>query len=503
MKSKTILAVLSGIFIGTSYIPFPPWALFFCFLPLWGVWTKEITIKQVLLTGWITQFVLTLIGFHWVAHVAVEFGQMPQVVGYLVLLLFCATANLHIPIAGAIWHKYLRSSHPVLSLVSLALLTWLIELVYPQIFPWHFGYPWLWAKLPGYQFADVIGFNGLSLITLLVNASLLVALQKRSYKMAGVLLLELLVFNIAGHFWAKRLPVTDKQIEVLIVQANIGNFEKFMAEQNTDFRAPVIQKYFELTRRALNQGSQAELVLWPETAFPANLHTSAMGNYYQSQLKAFITSLDKDFLIGGYTDDPQTGQYFNSIYYFDRSSENRGVYHKSHLLAFGEYFPLSDTFPFLKTLIPAVSDFGRGSGPDVISHNELKIGPQVCYEGLFPDFSKGLSNKGAQVFFNVTNDSWFGHTFESYQHLYMTLARAVEFRRPLVRSTNTGISTAVSREGVVSELSPQKEEWFKSYVVQYESSPQQTPYATWSFWLLPLLTLLSLIGIKLYHVRKS
>ena len=96
-----LLAILSGVFIGTSYIPFTAYALFFCMVPLWSIWLfQSLSPIKVFFYGWITQFVLALIGFHWVYHTAVEFGHLHPILALLILFLFCATQNLHIPLAG-------------------------------------------------------------------------------------------------------------------------------------------------------------------------------------------------------------------------------------------------------------------------------------------------------------------------------------------------------------------------------------------------------------------
>ena len=70
------LPILSGILIGTSYIPFPPWASILCFVPLWLFWTKQSHLNNVLLGGFITAFVFTLIGFNWVAYLLHEFAHL-------------------------------------------------------------------------------------------------------------------------------------------------------------------------------------------------------------------------------------------------------------------------------------------------------------------------------------------------------------------------------------------------------------------------------------------
>ena len=113
-------------------------------------------------------------------------------------------------------------------------------------------------------------------------------------------------------------------------------------------------------------------------------------------------------------------------------------------------------------------------------------GPQICYESLFPKFARSLSDLGAQFTVNATNDSWYGTWQEPYQHMYMTLARGVEFRRPVLRATNTGISTVSLASGEVLEMSPMNQAWTKLYHVPYITKPGSTFYQEW-FYLVPVL----------------
>jgi apolipoprotein N-acyltransferase len=125
------------------------------------------------------------------------------------------------------------------------------------------------------------------------------------------------------------------------------------------------------------------------------------------------------------------------------------------------------------------------------------MGAQICYESLFPKFSRDLADLGAQFIVNVTNDSWYGSWQEPYQHFYMTLARGVEFRRPVLRVTNTGISSVSLASGEILERSPIHQQWVGLYEVPYLTNPPSTFYQRW-FWLVPCLLwggLIVLLGL--------
>ncbi len=508
------LPILSGILIGTSYIPFPPWALLFCYAPLW-LWTlkSKASFKQIFIAGWITQFILTLIGFHWVAFTAYEFGHMPWPVAIIILFLFCSLVHLHIPISLLIWRKLEKFLPNSLwqKIFALAVITIIIELLWPKIFPWHLGYPWLWAKLPAAQFADIIGFDGLAALSLLTNGWLLYLwLNRKSVlKHALIMFVIFIALNIYGLWAPQKWKKTDQTLHVLQVQGNIGNFEKLAAEEGGTFRTTVIQKFIELTKQGLQNHPETELILWPETAFPDYLNNYYQNYRYQILLSRFQKEHGKLLLTGAYAKDPPNKSKFdyerlsyNGLFLLDGQGELAvEPYYKTILLAFGEYLPLSELYPKIRDWLPMIANFGRGNGPTVFQFGEHRWGLQICYEGLYPSVTRALSNKGAQIIFNVTNDSWFGKYFEPYQHLYMTLARAIETRRPLVRNTNTGISTAILADGTIMEKSPLLTEWVGINVIPYLQNPPQTFYVRFGFYWPWFLILIWLMGVFYYRRR--
>jgi apolipoprotein N-acyltransferase len=198
-------------------------------------------------------------------------------------------------------------------------------------------------------------------------------------------------------------------------------------------------------------------------------------------------------ITGAYSIDPATQYITNSLFVLDQQGEIVPPhYSKSILLAFGEYIPGEKMFPQIRNWLPAIGQFAAGNGPTtLLKLGDYKIGPQICYESIFPDFTRRLSNLGAQFIVNATNDSWYGTWQEPYQHMYMTLARAVEFRRPLLRATNTGISTVVLASGEILERSPMHQEWASAYRVPYLKNPPTTFYQRW-FWLMPSILWISL-----------
>jgi len=508
-NSKTrlwLLPVLSGIFIGTSYIPFPPWASLFCFVPLWIFWNQQTSLKGVFLGGLLTSFIFTLIGFNWVTYLLHEFAHLNWPVAVLGMLIYALIAHLFVPVAGMLWfmgqRKFAWSKR--LSLALMALITILCEAYSLTLFDWNFGYSWYGAGVPVYQWAEVIGFSGLSALTLLCNLPLYIAWQNRS-QASGKRILMVVVWGFvllnAGGIWLKnRLPEPDASFKALLAQANIGNSEKLAAELGKGYSQEILKRYTDLTDRALKTAeTKVDFVLWPETAFPALLGEDFKFDTQPAQLSRFIQERELPLITGAYSVDKASRLITNSLFVLDKTGEIVPPhYSKSILLAFGEYIPGEQFFPQIRDWLPPTGHFARGQGPTTLLHwNGYKMGPQICYESLFPGFSRSLAELGAQFIVNVTNDAWYGTWQEPYQHMYMTLARGVEFRRPVLRATNTGISTVSLASGDILQRSPLHQAWAGVYEVPYLTNPPATFYQKW-FWLLPSLlwtALIMLIGI--------
>ncbi len=494
-----LLPVLSGALVGTSYIPFPPWALYFCLVPLWIFWLREDSWKRILFGGWIAQFVITLIGIHWVAHTAHEFGHLSRPAAVLALVLFSCVAHLFLPLSGLLW-SLLRERGNLprwaqrILLPAITALCWHFS---PMLFPWNLGYAWLWGKFPAYQLAEFVGFSGLAALTIFVNLAFLIAWENRGNlkgaRALGIALAILFAVNALGWQRGRSLPSPDGQMRVLIVQANIGNLDKERAERGQEFREEILGKYIVLTEQGwtASEGDRPDFALWPESAYPDTFFPGRMDSGNAITLREFLRSRGIPLATGARGFDETAGKKTNAFFLFEGNGEASGLpYHKTTLLAFGEYVPGASVLPALKKWFPRTADFARGKGPEVKSFRGLSLGPQICYEGLFPGFSRSLAGQGAQIFVNVTNDSWFGKWAEPHQHLYATLARGIEFRRPVIRATNTGISAVMLADGTILGLSPLHREWVHTFDVPYRKNPPPTFYQRYGYRLVPAFLLL-------------
>lgn len=519
-----LFPVLSGILVGTSYIPFNGWALLFCYIPLWlkviSLQNENQSLKQIFFAGWITQFLLTLIGFNWIYYVSSEFGRLPWFVSLGALLLFAGFMHLYVPFSLIIatWITRRLEIKPVLvRLLIIAFSISFLERIWPSIFEWNLGYTLLWIKFPLFQWADTVGFWGLSTLIFLVQAFLADAVyhfnNQRPKAMMTLLYvaITLVVLTLTGHLKGKHWAKTDQVLKVAVAQGNVGNAEKIQSEKGSNYHSYIRSLYTNLTTQQQNE-APAQLMIWPETALPFPLDQNFLTQSEQTALMKTVNAWSIPVITGGYSVNlnkrDSQGYYStrNAVFYLSPYfNYSDAPYYKTNLLAFGEYMPFGDYFPFLYKLLPFVGQYEKGSGPLVakvaVHDKTVMMGPQICYDSLYPAFSRGLADNGAQILFNVTNDSWFGWWAEPFQHQFMTLARAIEVRRPLVRSTNTGISSAILADGTLLENSPIQKPWAHTYDIKYNQAPARSLYSMFGYldWVLWLMVFAGL----LFYFRKK
>ena len=483
--------LLSGILIGTSYIPLPPWALFFCFIPLWYFCLKnQHNFKHLLWGGWITQFTLICIGFHWVIYTIQSFGGFHWSLASIGFLLFCSFAGLHIPIALGIWHFLLRFAPFQPQWARLLLLPTLISIgftIFPMIFPWHLGYGWFQSYFPAFQTAEIWGFGFLSTITLFLQ----LCFFSKKIPRISIGLSILAVLNVGGLYLKNRIKDPTHQAKVLIVQNNIHGMTSASHQR-------AVRRLFSLTKRELKKQKNIDFILWPEGSYH---YVIDKGSYLTRKVKRdFKTTL----ITGGSAQVED--QFTNSIFFIQPSGKlTPKRYDKNILLAFGEYIPGEYIFPSLKKFfLNSKVHMKRGiSGPQVEEVRSIKLGLQICYEGLFDLFSKNLSEKGADIIVNITNDAWFGWWYQPYQHFYMTLARGIELRKPIIRSTKTGISAVMDAKGDIIAQSPIRKTWAQTVSVPYSKKTSPTIFEKWGYCINKIfLIFMFLLPFVIFYFKK-
>jgi len=298
------------------------------------------------------------------------------------------------------------------------------------------------------QSAEVWGVFGLSFVVVLINALMagcVAAHGPRAKAWCG-----LLAGLVAGSMWLYGAARVDDaraldgpRLRVAVAQPNIDLALKWQPDYK-DSTFALIE-----AQSAAARDSGAALVIFPETAAPIFIENSPA---YKARLVDLARSLETPIYIGFLDhrfDGPEREiNIYNSSGLFlpDGSLEK---YDKRHLLPFGEALPLAANHRWIRKIDFGQANFQPGPKRSPMSSDGASFTPLICFESVFPDLCRDGVREGSELFVNVTNDGWFGDTPGPYQHAQMAIARAVEFRRWLVRSANSGVSMVVSPSGEV------------------------------------------------------
>ncbi len=269
---------------------------------------------------------------------------------------------------------------------------------------------------------------------------------------------------------------TDK-IEVVVVQPNFDAYdEKFDLPQSIQ-----VERFIGL---ALDKATRnTRLFVGPETMLPENIEEANL--QYHPDIRMLYTFKKNfpsaDILLGASTyktfmninEVPVTARkydnhdawydLYNAALYF-KEEPQPFPYHKSRLVVGVEHFPFSTV---LKPLLSkAVGDFGGTTGTHgvqeertVFTHSsgDFATSPVICFESVFGGFVGEFVRNGADFLCIITNDDWWDNTAAHLQHLHYARLRAVENRRSVARSANTGISAFINERGDILQSLPYRE----------------------------------------------
>jgi apolipoprotein N-acyltransferase len=413
-------------------------------------------------------------GVSWVYVSLHTFGDMPLPLAALATFLFCAFLALFTAAAG-----WLQARIPAAPAVRACLLVPAAWVLFEWLRSWIFsGFPWLsvgYATVgwPIQGFGPLTGVFGLSFMTISLAGMAWLLVQQRSIRFA----LGFIVILAAGEglrhvAWSQPL---GEPVSAALLQGNIAQDLKFRPERYP----PILETYARLA-----QASAAKLIVLPETAIPR--FYDRIEPEYLALLEAVAKRNGGDLLLG-VPYRTSSGEYFNSV--LSLGSSARQAYHKSHLVAFGEYIPPGFGW-VLRILNIPLSDFSRGSieqPPIAVAGQRVAV--NVCYEDVFGDeIARRLPE--ATLLVNMSNVAWFGDSLAPAQHLQIARLRAIETGRMHLAATNTGITAAIDRDGRVLARLPQFSEGRLEVLAQGYSGA--TPYSRYRDWPVVVVSLLIL-----------
>ena len=446
--TKISLAFLSGIL---AFMAFPPFEIAFlawvCLIPILFV-VKKSGRRGSFFYSALAGLVFFAGLLYWLVNVTIP--------GMIILVI---ALSLFYGLFGLIANIVFKYS---MDLLILPFVWVALEYIRSNIFT---GFPW---GLLGYtqykninliQVADFAGAYGISFLLVVFNAALLAALF-RSKRRIGYMMVALLFIVMATSYGIYKSDnvITSKGPEISLVQANIPQQHKW----DSSFAKDIISRYTDLSRQAAKD--EPDMIIWPETAYPYLIYKNSNS---ANEISELASSLKIPILTGVVSAEGDV--YYNSAAVFDAGGKQSDMYHKLHLVPFGEYVPFERYLSFLRDHIDKpIGAFGRGGeytlfsirsffsgGKDGVKTHRInfyKFGVLICFEDIFPYIARDFAIRKADFLVNITNDAWFGETAAARQHLQASVFRAVENRMPVVRSANTGISCFVDFMGRVYSI---------------------------------------------------
>jgi apolipoprotein N-acyltransferase len=354
----------------------------------------------------------------------------------------------------------------LLRVLSGAALWVALEMLLARIFG---GFPWnpLSASqhelVPLLQIATVTGSYGVSFLLVWLSLSLLSAalllIRRPAAKSAwmGELVLPALVVALVFNFGLRQLKhdtaTPGRVINITMIQPSIP--QTVIWDPNGDDLR--FREVLQLTGQALT--NRTDLLIWPESAVPK------LFRYDKATYEA-VTNLARQhgvwMIIGADDAEPKEdsagadkdADFFNSSFLITPEGRYQDDYRKRSLVIFGEYIPLARWLPFIKWFTPIQGGFTAGDEAGHFKLGTLGVGTSVliCFEDIFPHLTRRSVEAGTDILVNITNDGWFGNSAAQWQHAMSALLRAVENRRPLIRSTNNGLTCWIDPYGRVRQL---------------------------------------------------
>jgi len=472
-----LLSILSGVLFGLGWPPNGiPFILFIAFVPLLFLEdniAKDLggaKIWRVIGNAYIAFIVWHIISVWWIWN-ASDYG--------VVMAIAINASFMAIAFGLYSWTKryFQKKETPYFLLI----IFW-IAFEYFHL-DWDLSFPWLnignaFAKYPSLiQWYEYTGIFGGSLWILLLNIGFykLFRLLNQSFQIKkiiapGVWIIILIATPIIiSTFRYSNYKETVNPVDIVVTQPNMDPY----GDQYTAPPQEVIQRIIKLSEPLLD--SNTTFLLAPESAIQEHLqepdfnYSTSYGSRTISipMLKKFLINYPKlNLLIGvssyKFLDKPTTTarttnsgalyDEYNTALFLNRF-DRREHYHKS------QFVPGAEKMPFQKLLAPfqqiafdlggTVGSLGYDTDRKVFTsaNGKYKIAPLVCFESVFGEFTNGYVQNGAQLLFIITNDGWWGNTSGYKQHLLFSSLRAIETRRSIARSANTGISAFINQRG--------------------------------------------------------
>ncbi|MCL2390242.1 MAG: apolipoprotein N-acyltransferase [Endomicrobia bacterium] len=446
------LSVLTGLL---AVAAFPKISLFFlawiALVPLLLVLSRS-SVKQSFFYAFLSGFVFNAAGLYWLIPM-LHFNTGSYVQAFSASCVLWAYLALYWGVWGwlfAVAKKYFSSTW-IFSVFMPA--AWVV-LEYARTY-FLTGFPWMLAGYSQYRFTEIIqiaeftGVYGVSFVLVFCNILFYFWMtDKKGNKYLYSALFLITALSVFGAFRLDKFKFFgNEEFTVAIVQPNIDQYKKW----DQGFKDEILYSLEYYADKISDD--KVDLVVWPEAAMPDFVPYDKQALLTAEKIAKTAGGLN---IIGAPHND-KSGKLFNAVFEFDGSGY-KSVHKKNHLVPFGEYVPLRKQLGRFFGVLNDMGDFEKGTDKKVFTDGKVFAGPTICSENFYPDISRQFCLDGAKVLTNHTNDAWFFDTAAPYQHFMMNVFRAVENRKFVLVSANSGVSGIVEASGRIVSFIPASQE---------------------------------------------
>ena len=298
-------------------------------------------------------------------------------------------------------------------------------------------------------FTPIIGAQGNTFFLILIATLVFQTFYKVKEKSSALFPLIVLLLIIPSSFFFKSIEWTseENEIQVSVYQPNLTLEDKW-----SQFG---VIKSEGMIERAIDNANHGELIVFPETAL---ILAEKDNQSFLDRIR--YKSFNKDItLISGIIEREDNSTIRNRLQAFGSINT---FYDKVKLVPFGEFIPFEGYLgDFLDIIGLNLTNTIPGEAIKPINTGKLRISPSICYEIAFDELIRKTA-KDSNVLLTISNDTWFGESIGPIQHLEIAQNRALEHKKPLIRSTNSGISAIISKDGEIIE----KQDYFEEKLLK-------------------------------------
>jgi len=432
-----------------------------------------------------------------------DFGGLPVPVAGLLVVLLCAYLAIYPALCAYLVNRF--TSHSALLRYFIAFpAIWLIT---DWLRGWVMtGFPWLqlgYSQMdtPLVNYAPLLGVEGITAAVCLLTASLYYIYRERKF-MVSAIVIAVIVFSamaLKGQQWTN--PQAAKSIA--LVQGNTDQDEKWLPEKRTE----ILNEYLTLSL----EHADADIIIWPESAIPAlEFQVKRYLDYVADLMRQSNTTLITGIINYQHINDRE--EYYNAVIVLGQPEQDpndtvvNDRYYKNKLLPIGEFVPFEDLLrPIAPLFNLPMSSFQRGGEKQSnLAASNVHIATAICYEIAFNQTLVKTVTPDTGFILTVSNDAWFGSSIGPDQHLEIARMRAFEFQRPVIRSTNTGITAVYDAQGQeFGRIAQFEKAVLRAQVIPYQGATPFNRYGNTPLLILALLLFSGVVGHCLLTKNKQ